>query len=241
MSSLTKMLSILDVFSSSEMSMTAEAIAEQMGFTRTTCYRYVKELTSVGLLVNTNGAYTLGPRIIHLDYSMRQSDPMLKAAESVVQQLVHITGGNGLISTLYDEQVINVLQETGAEDLHLGFSRGRLMPLFQGASSKVIVASMSRSRLKRMHERHPHQLGEFEDWMAFWRHCQHIAETGYCISRGELDPGYVGIAAPIRAASGGEINSSISLIFREEHFRLFNEETLGQTLLSAAVRIGEAV
>lgn len=45
MSSLTRMLSILDLFSSTDMSMTAESIAERMGFTRTTCYRYVKELT----------------------------------------------------------------------------------------------------------------------------------------------------------------------------------------------------
>jgi DNA-binding IclR family transcriptional regulator len=241
MSSLTKMLSILDVFSSSSMSMTAEAIAERMGFTRTTCYRYVKELASVGLLVNTNGAYTLGPRIIHLDYNMRQSDPVLRSAEPIVQRLVKITGGNGLISTLYDEQVINVLQETGAEDLHLGFSRGRLMPLFQGASSKAIVAFMSRSRLKRLHERHQGPMEEFGDWVTFWRHCQQIVETGYCISRGELEPGFVGIAAPIRAAGGGEINSSISLIFREEHFRLFSEAALGETLLVAAKQIGESI
>ncbi|WP_042300373.1 IclR family transcriptional regulator [Paraburkholderia kururiensis] len=241
MSSLTKMLSILDVFSSSAMSMTAEGIAEHMGFSRTSCYRYVKELVSVGLLVSHNGAYTLGPRIIHLDYNMRQSDPMLKAATPVVQKLAQLTGGDALVSTLYDEQIINVLHETGVENLQLGFGRGRIMPLFHGASSKAIVASMSRTRLKRLHERHRAEMGEFEDWTAFWRHCQHIVESGYCISRGELDQGFVGIAAPIAAASNGDINSSVSLVFREEHFSLFDQSVLGKLLVDAATRIGQAI
>ncbi|EON13848.1 IclR family transcriptional regulator [Pandoraea sp. SD6-2] len=240
MSSLTKMLSVLDVFSSSERSMTAEALAEQLGFSRTTCYRYVKELASVGLLVSHNGEYTLGPRIIHLDYNMRRSDPMLKAAEPVVQKLVQVTGGTGLISTLYDEEIINVMHENGMEDLQLGFGRGRIMPLFQGASSKVIVAAMSRPRLKRLHDRHKESMGDFEDWTLFWRHCQHIVETGYAISRGELDAGHVGIAAPIVSASGGDVTSSVSLIFRPEHFVLFDEHAVGKILREAAARIGEA-
>jgi DNA-binding IclR family transcriptional regulator len=235
------MLSILDVFSSSEMSMTAEAIAEHMGFSRTTCYRYVKELASVGLLVSNGGAFTLGPRIIHLDYNMRRSDPMLTAGEPIVRRLVEVTGGNGLISTLYDDQIINVLHETGHEDLHLGFSRGRIMPLFEGASSKVIIASMSRARLKRLHEKHHATMREFEDWTEFWRHCQSIVETGYWISRGELDPGFVGIAAPVRTGTTGEVNSSVSLIFRQEHFSLFAEDALGKVLLDAAARIGGAI
>ncbi|MEJ8799397.1 IclR family transcriptional regulator [Trinickia caryophylli] len=240
MSSLTKMLSVLDVFSSSAMSMTAEEIAGHMGFSRTTCYRYVKELASAGLLVSNNGRYCLGPRIIHLDYNMRQSDPTLIAATPIVQKLVRVTGGEAVVSTLYDEQVINVMHEAGAENLELGFGRGRIMPLFQGASSKAIIAFMSRARLKRLHERHHAEMGEFNDWMAFWRHCQEIVETGYCISRGELDAGFVGIAAPIRSASGGSIDSSLSLIFRAEHFALFDQRVLGTLLVDAAARIGAA-
>ncbi|MFC6947214.1 hypothetical protein ACFQI9_21485 [Paraburkholderia dipogonis] len=41
--------------------MTAEAIAEHMSFSRTTCYRYVRELANVGLLVSHNGVYSLAP------------------------------------------------------------------------------------------------------------------------------------------------------------------------------------
>ena len=53
--------------------------------------------------------------------------------------------------------------------------------------------------------------------------------------------GFVGIAAPIRSETGGEINSSISLIFREEHFALFDQAAVGRILIEAASRISQAI
>ena len=75
MSSLTRMLSVLDLFSRDHMALTAEQIAEELKLTRTTSYRYIGELMQAGLLVSTMGVYTLGPRIIQLDYRIRESDP----------------------------------------------------------------------------------------------------------------------------------------------------------------------
>lgn len=37
---------------------------------------------------------------------MRQSDPTLNAAKPVIQHLVQVTGGDALVSTLFDEQII---------------------------------------------------------------------------------------------------------------------------------------
>lgn len=240
MSSLTRMLSILDLFSSTAMSMTAESIAERMGFTRTTCYRYVKELTEAGLLNNANGVYSLGARIINLDRKMRESDPLLQAGIPELKKLVRSTGGEGLISTMYDEQIINIHHESGPERLNLGFGRGQVMPLMRGASSKVIIATMSRARLKRLFERH--LLAEdpslTEDWPTLWRYCQQIIQQGYWVSHEELHKGHVGISAPIPSGESGEATSSITLVFRREHYALFNESALGGALAGAARAVG---
>lgn len=244
MSSLTRMLSILDVFSSTDTSLSAEAIAEKMKFTRTTCYRYVKELSLAGLLVSVNGVYTLGPRIINLDYKMRESDPLLSVGAELIKKLVDITGGNVLLSSLYDEQIINVHHETGGKDLHLGYSRGRAMPLFKGASSKVIVASMKRARLKRLFERRSGD-ADFQvfngEWPNFWRYCQQIVQQGYWVSREELDSGHAGIAAPIPLPGASEVTTSLSLILRIEHFSLFDEAVLGRVVIDTANQIGARV
>ncbi len=235
------MLSILDLFSSTAMSMTAESIAEGMGFTRTTCYRYVKELTEAGLLNNANGLYSLGARIINLDRKMRESDPLLQAGIPELQKLVRSTGGEGLISTMYDEQIINVHHESGAEQLNLGFSRGQVMPLMKGASSKVIIATMSRARLKRLFDRHllAGDPALTDDWPTLWRYCQQIIQQGYWVSHEELHAGHVGISAPIPSGENGEAVSSVTLVFTREHYALFNESALGGAISAAATLIGQ--
>lgn len=240
MSSLTRMLSILDLFSSTAMSLTAESIAESMGFTRTTCYRYVKELTEAGLLSNANSLYSLGARIINLDHKMRESDPLLRAGIPELTKLVKSTGGEGLISTMYDEQIINIHHESGAQQLSLTFSRGQVMPLMKGASSKVIISTMSRARLKRLFDRHllAGDPALTDDWPTLWRYCQTIIHQGYWVSREELDEGHVGISSPIPAGENGEANSSVTLVFTREHFSLFNESALGAAISSAAKLIG---
>src|SRR5690606_430214 len=78
MSSLTKMLSVLDIFSSENPSWTIEEMAEHLGYAVPTMYRYVKELTKAGLLRNISAArYGLGTRIIELDYQIRNADPLI--------------------------------------------------------------------------------------------------------------------------------------------------------------------
>ena len=234
------MLSILDLFSSTAMSMTAESIAERMGFTRTTCYRYVKELTEAGLLNNANGFYSRGARIINLDRKMRESDPLLQAGIPELKKLVTSTSGEGLISTMYDEQIINIHHESGPEHLNLGFGRGQVMPLMRGASSKVIIATMSRARLKRLFDRHllAGDPALTDDWSTLWRYCQQIIQQGYWVSHEELHKGHVGISAPIPTGENNEATSSLTLIFKREHYALFNESALGTALWNAAKSIG---
>ena len=89
LSSLTSTLAILALFSASDPVWSAERIIEQLAYSRPTGYRYVRELVSAGFLVRVApGSYSLGPRIIELDYQIRQSDPLLKAGLPVIHGLV---------------------------------------------------------------------------------------------------------------------------------------------------------
>ena len=88
MSSLGSSLSILGLFGPDRPTLSAESITESLGFTRPTGYRYLRELVASGLLVRlAPGTYALGPRIIELDWQIRQSDPLLRAGLSVIQDL----------------------------------------------------------------------------------------------------------------------------------------------------------
>ena len=74
MSSLSKLLNVLDLFGPATLKIDPDTIAERMGLSRATAYRYVKELCDAGLLTRVDaGHYGLGPRVIELDWMMRPS------------------------------------------------------------------------------------------------------------------------------------------------------------------------
>jgi len=224
--------------------MTADQIAESLKLTRTTCYRYTRELSHAGLLVNNAGRFFLGPRIIELDHKIIVSDPLLNAGRPVITALANSLGATGLLTTSYDDRIINIFEYQGSSPrLPLSFGRGTMMPTFRSSSSKVILASLSRSRLKRLWKVHQHDrdcraIGE--DWLSFWKNLQVIKRQGYWTSSGEVDGGLAGISAPILFASG-DVAGSMSMVFALKDFRMYDTALLGARLRGAAAQISKAL
>lgn len=238
------MLSVLDLFSRDHTTMTAEQIAESLALTRTTCYRYTRELTQSGLLVSHGGRFMLGPRIIELDHRMIQSDPLINAGGPVVAALADAVGATGLLTAGYSDHVVNVFAHVASpRPLPMSFGRGTTMPMFRSSTSKVLLAGLSRGRLRRVWERHEHEpdcraIGE--DWKAFWRALQEIHQQGYAASFGELNTGLAGISAPV-SFGDGEIAGCMSLIFLREEFERFDVQLLAARLCVAASDVSRAL
>lgn len=82
-SSLERMLRILDLFTEHHPIWTVDGMGNALGFTRSTAYRYVRELAEANLLFQVEaGRYALGARIITWDRQLRVSDPLVRAAHS---------------------------------------------------------------------------------------------------------------------------------------------------------------
>ena len=220
--------------------MTADQIAASFGLTRTTCYRYTRELCNAGLLVSDGGLFMLGPRIIELDHRIIESDPLLNAGSPVISALAESLGATGLLTACYDDRIINVFQHEGSlQRLPMSFGRGTTMPIFRSSTSKVILASMSRGRLKRLwnaHQGSPDCQAIGADWLGFWKSLQAIKRQGYWMSSGELDGGLAGLAAPILFGTG-EVAGSMSLVFTLDDFKNYDIELLGSRLRGAASQL----
>ena len=81
-SSFGKILTVLDLFSVSRPVINVDIICEELGLSKPTSYRYLKELVSADLLKRINGTsgdYTLGSKIAVLDYVSRFSQVIRKA------------------------------------------------------------------------------------------------------------------------------------------------------------------
>lgn len=239
MSSLSKMLKVLDLFDPHHLQVDAEFIGERMGLSRATVYRYVKDLCEAGLLTRVGaGSYALGPRIIELDWMMRQYDPILVAGRELMHSLSEETGLAVFASVFYDGHIINTYIAEPSDTYHFAFGRGHPLPLFRGAQSKVLVAYQKGPRLLRLFEekisRDP--LNNYS-WSAFAQAAKKIRKAGYCITHDELNLGLTGIAAPIKLAEHKQVVGSLAAVGTSANFKLLRQETVIEMVVETAGRI----
>jgi DNA-binding IclR family transcriptional regulator len=175
-----------------------------LGVSVPTTYRYFKKLTKAGLISPVSGAgYTLGPAIIQMDRQIQIGDPMLNAARSVMIALAGDApeGSTALLCQLFHDGVMCVQQVMGrGPQTPVSYERGRLMPLYRGATSKIILAHLRSRTLKALFGRDAAQIEEAglgANWEEFRRALAVIRRTGVSLSHSEIDPGRVGVAAPV--------------------------------------------
>lgn len=210
-SSLQRMLSVLDLFTLEEPIWAAADILEQIQTTRSTGYRYIKNLSESGLLSAVgNGHYILGPRVIEMDFQIRQTDPLLKASEGVLEEVAGATQYSVWLCTLFQQSVLCVDYCVGFIPTSVLIDRGQRLPLFRSAMSKVIMANLANHQLRNIHGKRAEELKSYglgEDWAAFKDYMAAIRSEGYAFSDGELVEGISGLGAPIFNAEGAVLGS----------------------------------
>lgn len=244
MSSPARVLAILELFTHERPIWHPDAINEQLGYTRATGYRYVKELVDAGLLQKLSaGRYALGAKIVELDYHLRHSDPVLLAAAPVMDALAAQTGLDAVLTTMFgqDQLVDTHRASLTGSSLQLRYGRGRPRPLFKGAAPKVILASLPRAAQQRIHDAHAAAAaaaGLGDSWKAFRDYLQGIRAQGYYASFGELDDGVGAVAVPLSHADS-DVTASLALVGTVTALQAAGVEPL-RDVLKAAVQAIQA-
>jgi DNA-binding IclR family transcriptional regulator len=237
LSSLGRMLSVLDLFSEGRLTWTAEAITEALDVSLPTGYRYVKMLVDAGLLQRAaDSHYTLGPRIIVLDHYIRMADPVLQTGVPYMKELAANTGFDCVLSGLYGDQLLDTHRELGSAPAVLSYGRGRPRPWFQGAAPKVILANLPTAQLHREFDKRHDDIvraGLPGDWPAFRKYYSQIRKVGHYFSNGELESNLAALAAPLQK-SDGTVLGAISLVTSVQRMALIDLPKLSQLLMRTA-------
>lgn len=241
--SLDKLLGILLHFSTRSEPWSVEGLSAELGLPNSSTYRYLRTLSNVGLVSAVSaGAYVLGPSIILLDRQMRLSDPLLKSAQKVKLRLAKELPGPGaiLLCRLFRDSVMCVDSvEIGQLNFEVSYARGRGLPLFRGAASKVILANMPLRTVHAFFDTNPDQFvdaGLGDDWKAVRASLRKIRQAGYSITYGELDAGAIGTASPILGADG-QILGSLGYVTLEGKATTQLLDEICSTLKNAAAEI----
>jgi DNA-binding IclR family transcriptional regulator len=236
-SSLSRMLSILDLFTMEQPVWSTAEILEASGSSRSTGYRYIKALTSAGLLGAVgNGHYMLGSRIIELDLLIRRTDPLLQASEGVLDRLVQETGQSALLCMLFQNSVLCINERRAPSGPATLFSRGQRRPLFRGAMSKVVLAYLPTHRLRSIFAKRKDMILDAnlgQTWDEFREGLARIRSEAYCRSEGEFQPGVVGISAPVFNAEESIIGS-LGVAWSKADVPKMNETAIVEEVKQAA-------
>lgn len=237
-SGLTKAVSVLDAFSDGSPVLSAEHICARNGYATATGYRYIRDMCEAGLMVRLPQGYAPGPRIIEWDHMIRTNDPMLRHSGDLVRQLVADTGLELLISQLYGDRIVNVHYEHIASNDTLELGRGRVMPLFRGSSSRVILANMPPRHQRRLFEANRDSadvkaIGA--QWKAFNTSLEKVRTKGHWISQGELHSDKTGVSAPVFVQN--HILGSVTLVGSTARFGALREDYVVKSVIDAASAI----
>ena len=228
LTSADKVLAVLSLFTASQPVWSPERAARRMNVSLATGYRYFNMLVDCGLLERLQrNRYVLGPAVVELDRQVRAADPVLKLAQPVMGRLLRRVRQPAavLLCRYYREKVMCIHQETNRLGEPISsYERGVLLPLFRGATSKAILASLpprTVANLWRDHRREIAAAGLGPSYDDFKTALRALRRNGVVVSANEVDPGRTGIAAPVFDASARVIGSlSVVLLTQPESERI---------------------
>jgi len=211
-------ISVLKLFTLERPAWTVERAAAALGVSASSAYRYFAVLTEAGFLTGAGGgAYVLGPAFIQYDRQIQRTDPLLQVSRPVMEEILRFAppGSTVLLCRLFGETVLCMHQVTGrAPGDPVSYERGRPMPLFRGATSKVILPWLPPRDLRRIYEAQKSEIaasGLGSDWAVFRTGMGRIRRAGHEVSHSELDPERIGIAVPI-LDEGRRVLGSLSYV-----------------------------
>jgi DNA-binding IclR family transcriptional regulator len=220
-----RLLQVLQLFTMDDPEWSIQDACRELRLSQSTAYVYFRDLADAGLLVRSrSGRYNVGPAVIAYDRLTRHCDPVVALAQPLMKDLTISAGIDcvALLSRLYRMTVMCVSQESTARArFAVSYERGRPMPLFRGAASKVILAHVERRKLHRYYDEFASDIvkaGLGQTWNEFKASLRRIRAASFLTTTSELEEGRVGISAPVFSAEG-EVLGSLSLIVSEQKVR----------------------
>lgn len=236
-------LDILLMFSETQPVISGNAVAERLGVARSTAYRYLQSLVNSRFLEEApGGGFRLGLRVLEIARLARRSYGLSEVAVPAMTVLAEQVHESVLLTRRVGELVVCLDRaEAGTRAVRISYERGSTLPLNAGAAALVLLAwspaeearaLLAASELRRFTP------ATLTDPDAIMQRLAEIRQTGYSITRAELDPDVLGISAPIRDETG-QVVAAVSVAALASRVGPEQEPEIVQRLLATARTISD--
>jgi DNA-binding IclR family transcriptional regulator len=203
-------LDILGMFADDRPVISGTEVAERLGTSRSTAYRYLQSLVAGRFLEEApGGGFRLGLRVLELARLARRTYGLSDVALPVMQRLAARTQESVLLTRRVGDLVVCLDRaESVVHTVRISYERGSALPVNAGAAALALLAWADPAETRTMLERvelRSFTPGTLTDVDALMTRLAEIRELGYSVTRGEVDNDVLGIAAPIRDDTGAVV------------------------------------
>jgi DNA-binding IclR family transcriptional regulator len=233
--SVQRALDILALLTEEQPSVTIRDIVEATGLAKTTVIRLVQTLEQNGLLWASGNAYLAGPGLWRWAHLARHSWELPPETRKMMRDLAATLRETVNLYMLRDAYRVVVAQQEGPQPLRHVVHVGDELPLWAGASAKILLRGASDTLLARVARSSPYGEGHvrrLREWI------DEAAHRGYAVSHGEREDGLSAVSAPILGRSGAVV-AALSLSGPTVRFTEERVEQFGAQLQQVAQRMAE--
>lgn len=189
-------------------------ISDEIGLPRTTVIRLVATLTEQSLLwaVSPN-TYVAGPRLLRWTKVANVTWAVPPELQAALETVTRSSRETGSVYVRSGASRVCIAQLEGTHALRHVTYVGRELPLWAGAPSKVLLASLDDKSLLRIAAASP-KGAPYMETLQNWR--TEAVRLGFAVSHGELEDGLSVVAVPVGTASNPV--ATLSLAGPKERF-----------------------
>jgi DNA-binding IclR family transcriptional regulator len=184
----------------SEKSIGVAEVARQMDLPKSTVHDYLRSLRMLGFVVQEDGAYRLGFRLLELGGRMKYRNRLFHVAKPELERLVARTDEMASVNVEERGQFVVLHAEKGDESLQLGLYPGITIPIHTHAAGKSILVGFSDERIERILDEHglePVTEQTITDRAELLAEIETIRERGYGVDWNEQIVGMGVVASPV--------------------------------------------
>lgn len=200
--SVQRALDILSLLSEERPVVTIREIAAETGLAKTTVIRLVQTLENLGLLWSGHNGYLPGPGLWRWAHLARSSWELPPETRQAMRDLGTRRRETVNLYMLRDIYRVCVAQQESPQPLRHVVHIGDELPLWAGASSKVLLRDAPDSLIARIAISSPYGEGHVQrlrEWIDDARH------QGWAVSHGEREDGLSAVAVPLFGRSGAVV------------------------------------
>jgi DNA-binding IclR family transcriptional regulator len=197
--SIQRALDILSLLTEDRPLIAVRDIVAATGLAKTTVIRIVQTLEQSGLLWATNAGYMAGPGLWRWAHLARRGWELPPETQRLMRELAARERETVNMYVVRDIVRVCIAQQESPQPLRHVVHVGDELPLWAGASAKVLLRNATPALLDRVARSSPYGEGHvrrMREWI------DEAAGAGYAVSHGERDTGLSAVAVPILGRSG---------------------------------------